>query len=91
MRAKAGGTRGSSIDLDENVGVETIQEVLKKTPKFWTRLQAHIQSFDNKQECIDFFNNLNGIDKELSPDLGDVLLKDSLDFEFALIRLSDAE
>ena len=91
MRAKAPGTRGSTIDLDENVGVETIQEVLKRSPKVWTKLQAHIESFDNKQECIDFFNNLDGIDKEISPNLGDILLKDKLEFEYALIRLSDAE
>ena len=64
------------MDLDEYVSIESLQEVLKRTPKVWTKLQNHIKSFENVQECIDFFNNLEGIDTDLNPNMGDVLLQE---------------
>ena len=47
VRAKTARSRGASMELDEYVSVESLQEVLKRTPKVWTKLQNHIKSFDN--------------------------------------------
>ena len=63
VRAKPPTARGFE-EPDMIQGADTVREIFHKNPDFWTKMQSHIRNMENMQECIDFFNNLEGISNE---------------------------
>ena len=73
------------IESEEILDAKSLIVSLEETKGAWLELQNHIKSFHNLQECIDHFNNLEGIESEPQTfKLGDVLLQNRTDFEFVL-------
>ena len=51
------GARGF-MDETKQFDAEGLRQYVHKDKKFWPKLKAHIENYENKQDCIDFYNNL---------------------------------
>ena len=62
ITAKVKRVRGNMIESEEILDAKSLIQSLEESKGAWLELQNHIKSFHNLQECIDHFNELEGIE-----------------------------
>ena len=62
ITAKVKRVRGIMIESEEILDAKSLIVSLEETKGAWLELQNHIKSFHNLPECIDHFNNLEGVE-----------------------------